>query len=282
MKKLTKTLAVLLAMSSLVGCSSGAKQDKVEQIKAAGKIVMATSPDYPPYEFYYLDDNNKKQIAGSDIALGQAIADKLGVKLEIKATDLNGVLANVQAGQIDMAISGLSADEDRKQAMQFSDGYQREDTYGYQGLLVKKSLEGKYATLDELKAAKLVVGAQGGSVQYEMAKKITDAKNIKQLGTLDALVLALNAGDIDAVVVSTSSCEGFLTSFTDLMILPQDEFDLDPTNMYSTNVIGFPLGEEYQSLIDVANEVIAEAKASGDLEKWVSEAKELSKRAIEE
>lgn len=282
MKKFLKAGLVLALMVSLVGCGSGEKKDKVEQIKEAGKLVLATSPDFPPSEFYYLDDNGNKQIAGSDIALGQAIADKLGVKLEIKATDFNGVLANVQTGQVDLAISGFAATEERKKVMQFSEGYQRETSDGFQGLLVKKSTADKYKTLDELKAAKLKVGAQSASIQYEMAQKITDEKNIKQLGTTDAIVMALNAGDIDAMVVSTSQCEGFLSTFTDLVVLPQEEFDLDPELMYSTNVIGFPLGEEYESLVKVANEVISEARANGDLQKWADEAQELSKKAIEE
>lgn len=282
MKKFLKAGLVLALMVSLVGCGSGEKKDKVEQIKEAGKLVLATSPDFPPSEFYYLDDNRNKQIAGSDIALGQAIADKLGVKLEIKATDFNGVLANVQTGQVDLAISGFAATEERKKVMQFSEGYQRETSDGFQGLLVKKSTADKYKTLDELKAAKLKVGAQSASIQYEMAQKITDEKNIKQLATTDAIVMALNAGDIDAMVVSTSQCEGFLSTFTDLVVLPQEEFDLDPELMYSTNVIGFPLGEEYESLVKVANEVISEARANGDLQKWADEAQELSKKAIEE
>ena len=282
MKKFLKAGLVLALMVALVGCGSGEKKDKVEQIKEAGKLVLATSPDFPPSEFYYLDDNENKQIAGSDIALGQAIADKLGVKLEIKATDFNGVLANAQTGQVDLAISGFAATEERKKVMQFSEGYQRETSDGFQGLLVKKSTADKYKTLDELKAAKLKVGAQSASIQYEMAQKITDEKNIKQLGTTDAIVMALNAGDIDAMVVSTSQCEGFLSTFTDLVVLPREEFDLDPDGMYSTNVIGFPLGEEYESLVKVANEVISEARANGDLQKWADEAQELSKKAIEE
>ena len=282
MKKFLKAGLVLALMVALVGCGSGEKKDKVEQIKEAGKLVLATSPDFPPSEFYYLDDNGNKQIAGSDIVLGQAIADKLGVKLEIKATDFNGVLANAQTGQVDLAISGFAATEERKKVMQFSEGYQRETSDGFQGLLVKKSTADKYKTLDELKAAKLKVGAQSASIQYEMAQKITDEKNIKQLGTTDAIVMALNAGDIDAMVVSTSQCEGFLSTFTDLVVLPREEFDLDPDGMYSTNVIGFPLGEEYESLVKVANEVISEARANGDLQKWADEAQELSKKAIEE
>ena len=255
--------------------------DKLAEIKARGVLYVGTSPDFPPSEFYILDENNQKQIVGSDISLAQAIADEIGVELEIKATDFSSVLANIQAGQIDMGISGFAATEARKQVMQFSDGYQRETDDGYQGILTTQDIADQYATLEELIEAELTFGVQGASIQFETASKLTSPANIKQLGTMDALALALNAGDIDAVTVSTDSAEPLLETFTGFVILPKDGFNLDPDGMYSTNVIGFPLGDEYASLIEVANKVIAEARASGQLEEWVEEAKALRERAVD-
>lgn len=283
MKKLVSVVLATTMMIGVAGCSSSTSDsaDKLEQIKEAGKIVLGTSPDFPPSEFYILDENGEKQIVGSDISLAQAIADEIGVELEIKATDFNGVLANVQSGAVDMAISGFAQTEERKKVMQFSDGYQRDDSEDYQGILTTKEIAEKYKTLDEFKDANLTIAAQAGSIQYEMALKLTDESNIKQYGTIDAAALALDAGDIDAVIISSNSGEPMLDTFTDMTILPKDGFDLDPDAMYSTNVIGFPLGDEYQSLIDLCNEVIAEAREHGDLENWVTEAKELSAQAIE-
>lgn len=283
MKKLVSVVLATTMMIGVAGCSSSTSDsaDKLEQIKEAGKIVLGTSPDFPPSEFYILDENGEKQIVGSDISLAQAIADEIGVELEIKATDFNGVLANVQSGAVDMAISGFAQTEERKKVMQFSDGYQRDDSEDYQGILTTKEIAEKYKTLDEFKDANLTIAAQAGSIQYEMALKLTDESNIKQYGTIDAAALALDAGDIDAVIISSNSGEPMLDTFTDMTIPPKDGFDLDPDAMYSTNVIGFPLGDEYQSLIDLCNEVIAEARENGDLENWVTEAKELSAQAIE-
>lgn len=258
-----------------------ATSDQLAEIKARGVLYVGTSPDFPPSEFYILDENNQKQIVGSDISLAQAIADEIGVELEIKATDFSAVLANIQAGQVDMGISGFAATEARKQAMQFSEGYQREVSDGFQGILTTKAIAEQYKTLDEVEAAELTYGAQGASIQFEMAAKLTPPANIKQLATIDALALALNAGDIDAVVVSTSSAEPLLETFTDFVILPEEGFNLDPEGMYSTNVIGFPLGDEYQSLIDISNKVIAEARESGLLEQWVEEAKALREEAVD-
>ena len=140
MKKLVSVVLATTMMIGVAGCSSttSGSADKLEQIKEAGKIVLGTSPDFPPNEFYILDENGEKQIVGSDISLAQAIADEIGVELEIKATDFNGVLANVQSGSVDMAISGFAQTEERKQVMQFSEGYQREDSEDYQGILTTK------------------------------------------------------------------------------------------------------------------------------------------------
>jgi Bacterial extracellular solute-binding proteins, family 3. len=143
-------------------------------------------------------------------------------------------------------------------------------------------LQRPFSSLEEIEEAGLILGAQNGSIQYEMAMNLTDAANVKQYGTLDVGLAALNEGDIDGMIVSTSSAEPMLATFPNLMILPQDNFDLDPERLYSTNVIAFPLGEEYASLIELANKVINENIENGNLEQWQQEAVELSRDAIEE
>lgn len=255
--------------------ASGAK-DRLAAIKERGYLSVGTSPDFPPNEFYILDESNQRKIVGSDIELAQAIADRIGVELKITETDFNGVLANIQAAQVDMGISGFAATEARKESMQFSDGYFRTSSSGYQGILTTSKIAEQYPTLEALKAAHLSVGAQAASLQCETALRVTDADKIKQLGTLDALALALEAGDLDAVAVSTDSAAPMLDTFTDFVILPKEGFDLDPEGMYATNVIGFPMGEDYQSLIGVANTVIAELKASDQISKWVEDYKAIS------
>ncbi len=289
MKKMTFALLGIFATLTLAACGSGNSsnsdseaQDKLAQIQESGKLVIGTSPDFPPAEFYILNENGEKEIVGSDISLAKAIAEEIGVELEIKPTDFNGVLANIQTNSVDFGISGFVGTEERSNIMDFSDGYQQEASTGYQGILVKKDIADQYATLDDLKAANLTFGAQGGSIQYETAATLTDEKNIKQFGTMDASILALNAGDIQAVTVSTSSVEPLLTTFPDLVILPKDGFDLDPEEKYATNVIGFPKGDDTASLIELANKVIQENKDNGNLEKWRQEAEELAKQAIQE
>lgn len=258
-----------------------AENDKLAEIKKAGKLVLGTSPDFPPFEFYVLNDSNQKEIVGSDISLAQAIADEIGVDLEIKATDFNGVLANIQTGSVDLGISGFAKTEARADVMDFSEGYQQEVSDGYQGIIVPKAAVDKYKTLDDLKNAEITIGAQGGSIQYEIAQKLTSETNIKQYGTTDAAIMALDSGDIDAVTVSTSSASQVISSFPDLTILPKDGFDLDSDNVYGTNVVGFPKDDNNKSFIDLVNKVIQDNKGNGNIEKWKDEAKAQSTEAID-
>ena len=180
-----------------------------------------------------------------------------------------------------MGIAGFAATEKRKETMQFSIGYQREASDGFQGISPRKRLLKNTKTSIVLRAPTSLPVPKLPRSSLRWLKLTGDTSKIKQLGTMDALALALNAGDIDYVVVSTSSAEPLLDTFTDFVILPQDGFDLDPDGQYSTNVIGFPLGEEYASLIEVADQVITTARKNGDLESWVDEAKALRDKQVE-
>ncbi len=289
MKKIKQrllSLSVLILAVVLAACSntetSAEDADVLAQIKEKGELNVGIAPGYPPYEFYILDENGERQIAGSDTDLAQAIADEIGVELNFTATDFNGVMANIQAGSVDMGVSGFTYTKERTEVMQFSEGYLQESSAGFQGIMMHKDVADQFDSLAEVKEAHLNLGAQSGSIQFELAGNLTDESQIKQYSTLDVGLAALNEGDIDGMVVSTSSAEPMLLTFPDLVILPQETFDLDPENIYSTNVIAFPLGEEYESLIEVSNKVIQENKENGTIEKWHADAVELSREAIEE
>jgi len=294
MKKIMKLMVVLVGVVSVLAACGGSNDstksstgknnhatDQLSQIKSRGKIVVTTSPDFPPAEFYILK-NGKKEIVGNDIALAQAIADEIGVKLELKPTDFSSVLANIQTGSVDFGISSFVGTDERKKVMDFSDGYFQEASDGYQGILISKKLASKYQTLDELKKAKLTIGAHSGSIQYELAKTLTDEGKIKHYGTTDAAILAVNSGDVDALTVATSSVTPMLETFPDLTILPKEGFDLDKDGKYSLNVIGFPKDNDNKALIEVVNKVIKENKENGNIQKWRDEYTKLSADAIEE
>lgn len=281
-KIMTSLLCVSTAVSLLVPSTLALAADQLSVIKERGTLLVGTSPDFAPREFYILNDKNEKEIVGSDITLAKAIADEIGVELKIVESDFNGVIANIQTASVDMGISGFSYTKERESVMDFSIGYSQETgENGYQGLLVTKELATKYKTLDELKKANLKIGAQGGSIQFELAMTLSSPTNVKQYGTMEAEVLALNSGDIDAVVVSSSSAEPMLTSFDTLVLLPEKEFNLDPENIYAQNVIGLPKTNDNKALLELVNKVIQDNIDSGNMKKWEDEAKALSAKSVE-
>ena len=91
----------------------------VEAIKARGKLVVTTEAGYAPFEF--LDENDN--VIGLDASLAQALADDLGVELDIQNIAFTSVVPEVQAGNADMAIAGLTPNADRKKSVDMSDMY---------------------------------------------------------------------------------------------------------------------------------------------------------------
>ena len=108
LKKMLTLAATFVATLSLAACSASSSSDSsqstLEKIKEKGTLVVATSPDYAPFEFQALVDG-KNEVVGADIMLAQKIADELGVKLEVSAMSFDNVLSSVQNGKADIAIA---------------------------------------------------------------------------------------------------------------------------------------------------------------------------------
>ena len=107
-----KILALALALLMVSVCSM-AMADRLDDILAAGKLTVATSPDWPPYE--YIDDDGN--IVGTDVLMMQWIAEQLGVELEIQPLAFDACLAAVGRGDVDLMVAGLTFDEERLNAL---------------------------------------------------------------------------------------------------------------------------------------------------------------------
>ena len=136
-----KLFALVLAIAMIMTCSL-AMADRLADIQAAGKVVIATSPDWPPYE--YIDDEGN--VVGTDVLMMQWIAEQLGVALEIQPLAFDACLAAVGRGDVDLMVAGLTFDEERLNAMELTGIYWNE---GDQGLLVRK---GEGATFNSAEA----------------------------------------------------------------------------------------------------------------------------------
>lgn len=112
------SLGLALALCLMLTACSGSGGKSLEQIQSAGKLVIATSPDFPPFE--YLEDD---KVVGIEIELLEMVADELGVELVIEEMDFESVMPGVQAAKYDVGVSGITITEKRKENASFTDPY---------------------------------------------------------------------------------------------------------------------------------------------------------------
>ena len=152
-------LTVVMAASMLAGCGSSSNSDKkpaeastsangTATVKTAkdGVLTMATNATFPPYEYYEGND-----IVGIDAEIAQAIADKMGLKLEIQDMEFNSIITAVQSGKADFGLAGMTVTDERKQSVDFSDSY----ATGIQSVIVKEGSDIK--SIDDLSGKKIGV-----------------------------------------------------------------------------------------------------------------------------
>ena len=116
-KMIALLLAALMICAMFTGC--GEKGTTLKSVQKAGKLTIATSPDFPPFES--LGDNN--EVVGIEIDVLNLICEQLGVTLEINQMDFDSVLPGVQAGKFDVGVSGISVTEKRQKTVLFTDPY---------------------------------------------------------------------------------------------------------------------------------------------------------------
>ena len=271
LKKLVALGLVAVLAVGLVGCgnkssdNSGGSQTALEQIKKNKKLVVATSPDYPPFEFM-VSENGKSKIVGADIDLAQKIADKLGVELELKAMDFDALVPALQAGKVDMVITGMTPNEKRKKAVDFSDIYFK----GENAVIVNAKDAGKFTSEDQLKKAKL--GVQKGSTQETYVKDNLKVTNYKALVAVPDLIADMKNGNIDAVVLNSKVAGINVTKYDGIKVV--ENLKLTSGGDEEAMAVAIKKGDN-ADLIKLTNEVIKELQDSGEYDKILANAVDL-------
>lgn len=271
LKKLLALGLVAVLAAGLVGCgnkssdNSGGNQTALEQIKKNKKLVVATSPDYPPFEFM-VSEGGKSKIVGADIDLAQKIADKLGVELELKAMDFDALLPALQAGKVDMVITGMTPNEKRKKAVDFSDIYFK----GENAVIVNAKDAGKFTSEDQLKKAKL--GVQKGSTQETYVKDNLKITNYKALVAVPDLIADMKNGNIDAVVLNSKVAGINVTKYDGIKVV--ENLKLTSGGDEEAMAVAIKKGDN-ADLIKLTNEVIKELQDSGEYDKILANAVDL-------
>lgn len=231
----------------------------VEAIKARGKLVVTTEAGYAPFEF--LDENDN--VIGLDASLAQALADDLGVELDIQNIAFTSVVPEVQAGNADMAIAGLTPNADRKKSVDMSDMYYE----GGQCVLILAENADKYTTKESLDGQ--VVATQSGALQETIQKEQFSNTEALLLPDFPQCIANLKTGECAAVLIDTISAEQYMQTVEGLAI-SEIPVEVDPEE--GGNSVAVMKGNT--DLLDWVNERIAEYKAEGLLDQWFAEAQE--------
>lgn len=268
-KKLVLGALVLVSVFALAACGSSSNENLQEKVLKKGKLVVAISPDYAPFEFKALV-NGKDTIVGADVELAKAIAEELGVKLELSSMSFDNVLSSLQTGKADMAISGLSATKERKNAYDFSDPYYETEN----AILVKSSNLDKFASIDSLANQKVAV--QKGTIEEGLAKDQLKDSKIVSLTAMGEAINELKSGQVQAVDLEKPVAEGYLSQNSDIALAG---FALK-TSDGDAKAVAMPKGSG--KMVKTVNKVIKKLAKDDKYKQYISDAAKLTANEIED
>ena len=201
-----------------------------------GKLIMSTNAAFPPYEMT-TDDGG---FEGIDVEIAQAIAEKLGLELQIDDMDFTAALEAVQAGMSDMAMAGITVNEERLAVMDFSDTY----ATGVQVVIVK---EGSDVTLDNL--GEQLIGVQNGTTGWQFCSDDFGDDHVAAFDNGITAVQALVNDQVDCVVIDQGPAEVFVSENPGLTILETE---------YAIEDYAIGVNKGNTALLDAINGALAE------------------------
>ena len=257
MKKIT---ALVLALM-LLAVSSCALADHLDDIKKSGKLVVGAEVSFAPFEFYMTGEDGKEYEAGFEMDLARQIAEDLGVELEIADQQFNGLITALQVGEVDLVISGMTATEERRNAVDFSDTYY----VGEQPFVVREADVEKYKTYDDIKGK--MVGAQLGTIQQTILQTQFPECESLLLPKVPTLLMELLNGNIEGVICSRIVATSYMNIYDGLAFA---EIPVDSNK----NGVGVAVakGDDNATLLAAVNATVERVVADGTYDAWVEKA----------
>ena len=276
MKKLTALLmgtAMVLSLAACGGSASSAASSEAASSEAAsseetseaaseettdeaaalttvnaGKLTMSTNAAFPPYEM----TTDSGDFEGIDIDVAAAIAEKLGLELQVDDMDFDAALLAAQSGKSDMVMAGVTVTDERQKVMDFSDTYAE----GIQSIIVPEDSD--IASADDL--AGKIIGTQRGTTGYIYCTDDFGEDSVVAYDDGLTAVQALNNGQVDAVVIDNAPAKEFVAANPGLKIL-------DAAYAQEDYAIGVAKGNT--ELLNAINGALEELQADGTLQSIV-------------
>lgn len=275
MKKLTALMLSSAMMLSLAACGGSASTETVSSEAAsseaasseavsteeaasadaaavttvnAGKLTMSTNAAFPPYEM----TTDSGELEGIDIDVAAAVAEKLGLELQVDDMDFDAALLAAQNGKSDMVMAGVTVTDERLKVMDFSDTYAE----GIQSIIVPEGSD--IATADDLSGK--AIGTQRGTTGYLYCSDDFGEDAVVAYDNGLTAVQALNNGQVDAVVIDNEPAKAYVESNPGLKILDTS---------YAEEDYAIGMNKSNTALLEAVNAALEELKADGTLQSIV-------------
>lgn len=257
MKKLVSMLLIGTMALSLIGCGGGSSSEssgdqaasEESSMKTAqeGKLIMATNAEFPPYEYYEGDE-----IVGIDAEIAAAVAEELGLELQIEDMAFDAIITAVTSGKADIGAAGMTVTPDREKNVAFT------DTYATASQVVIVTEDSDIASPDDLANTK--VGVQLGTTGDIYAGDI-EGVTVERYNKGFEAVQSLQSDKIDAVIIDEQPAKVFVEQNEGLKILP---------DKFTEEEYAIAVAKDNTELVEKINEALGSLKESGKLDEIVA------------
>lgn len=242
--------------SALASASGSASASTEMKLVKEGKLLIATSPDFPPFE-----NLENGEMVGLDIEIGKAVAEKLGLEPEFVSLQFDSILTAVAAGtQADVGISGLTVDPERAKTVDFSDSYYVDD------LSVAAMKDNADITADNadeaLNKEGVVIAVQSGSSGETYVKENYPKATVQPYGNSTDAFAALQSGQANAVCTNKAVVERMLANaYTDAQVVK---------SIATGEEYAVAVAQENKALTAAINKALEELQADGTIDALVA------------
>lgn len=235
----------LLVVAGLALATSAAWADKLEDIKKAGVLRVAAFDANPPFGFV---DAKTKKIVGLDVDYANALAKKLGVKLEIVPTNPANRIPLLTSDKVDLVFANFTITEERAKVVNFSIPYFASGTQ----FIAKK---GTLKSPDQLSGLRIGVD-KGTTNEIQLREQYPKATLVAYDDTPFAFT-ALRNGNVQAISQDGPKLVGVLANAPD-----RAKYEIPPFSI-SNDYIGVGIGKGETALTGYVNDFLRELEADG-------------------
>lgn len=260
MKKLLVVLLALALVFAMAACGGSEEPAADGEFTTAteGVLIMATNAAFPPYEFYEGD-----KIVGIDAEVAEAIAEKLGLTLQIEDMAFDSIIAAVQSGKVDMGMAGMTVTEERLESINFTDSY----ATGVQVVIVPDDSE--IASVDDLFEGGYTIGVQTsttGDLYCTWDLEDEGLATVERYNNGADAVQALMTGKVDCVVIDNEPAKSYVEANEGLQILETE---------YAVEDYAICISKDNEPLLNAVNnalnELIADGTVQSVVDKYITE-----------